>query len=51
MRWTRGGSRTDLGGPRAPGEPRDGAVRLLDLLNKPFDVTGGFWYGAEPIPF
>lgn len=43
--------KTDLGGPNAPGEPADGAVRLLELLTKPFEVTGGFWYGAEPIDF
>jgi NAD(P)-dependent dehydrogenase (short-subunit alcohol dehydrogenase family) len=43
--------KTDLGGPNAPGEPADGAVRMLELVSKPFDVTGGFWYGAEPIDF
>jgi NAD(P)-dependent dehydrogenase (short-subunit alcohol dehydrogenase family) len=43
--------KTDLGGPNAPGEPRDGAQRLLELLQKPFAVTGGFWYGAEPLDF
>jgi NAD(P)-dependent dehydrogenase (short-subunit alcohol dehydrogenase family) len=43
--------KTDLGGPNAPGEPRDGARRLLELLRQPFAVTGGFWYGAEPIDF
>lgn len=43
--------KTDLGGPNAPGEPRDGAVRMLDVATKPFVVTGGFWYGAEPIDF
>lgn len=43
--------KTDLGGPNAPGEPPDGAVRLLELATKPFSVTGGFWYGAEPIDF
>ena len=41
--------KTDLGGPAAPGEPVDGAVRMLELVSKPFDVTGGFWYGAEPL--
>ena len=41
--------KTDLGGPSAPGEPIDGAVRLLELVTKPFEVTGGFWYGAEPL--
>ena len=43
--------KTDLGGPRAPGEPPDGAVRMLELATKPFAETGGFWYGAEPIEF
>jgi NAD(P)-dependent dehydrogenase (short-subunit alcohol dehydrogenase family) len=43
--------KTDLGGPNAPGEPRDGARRLLELLGQSFEVTGGFWYGAEPIDF
>lgn len=43
--------KTDLGGPNAPGEPPDGAVRMLELATKPFSVTGGFWYGAEPIEF
>lgn len=43
--------KTDLGGPHAPGEPPDGAVRMLELATKPFTTTGGFWYGAEPIDF
>jgi NAD(P)-dependent dehydrogenase (short-subunit alcohol dehydrogenase family) len=43
--------KTDLGGPNAPGEPPDGAVRMLELACKPFSVTGGFWYGAEAIDF
>jgi NAD(P)-dependent dehydrogenase (short-subunit alcohol dehydrogenase family) len=43
--------KTDLGGPNAPGEPPDGAVRMLELATKPFEVTGGFWYGAERIDF
>jgi NAD(P)-dependent dehydrogenase (short-subunit alcohol dehydrogenase family) len=43
--------KTDLGGPNAPGEPVDGAVRMLALACKPFAVTGGFWYGAEPLDF
>jgi len=43
--------KTDLGGPNAPGEPVDGARRLLELLSQPFEVTGGFWYGAEAIEF
>jgi NAD(P)-dependent dehydrogenase (short-subunit alcohol dehydrogenase family) len=43
--------KTDLGGPQAPGEPADGAVRMLELATKPFSTTGGFWYGAEAIDF
>jgi NAD(P)-dependent dehydrogenase (short-subunit alcohol dehydrogenase family) len=43
--------KTDLGGPNAPGEPADGAVRMLELATKPFTVTGGFWYGKEAIEF
>ena len=43
--------KTDLGGPNAPGEPVDGARRLLELLSQPFEVSGGFWYGAEAIEF
>ena len=43
--------KTDLGGPNAPGEPADGARRLFELLQKPFELTGGFWYGAEAIEF
>jgi NAD(P)-dependent dehydrogenase (short-subunit alcohol dehydrogenase family) len=43
--------KTDLGGPNAPGEPPDGARRMLELATKPFTATGGFWYGAEPIDF
>jgi NAD(P)-dependent dehydrogenase (short-subunit alcohol dehydrogenase family) len=43
--------KTDLGGPNAPGEPVDGAVRILELLEKPFAETGKFWYGAQQIDF
>jgi NAD(P)-dependent dehydrogenase (short-subunit alcohol dehydrogenase family) len=43
--------KTDLGGPNAPGEPADGALRMLQLVTQPFAVTGGFWYGAEAIAF
>jgi len=43
--------KTDLGGPNAPGEPADGAQRMLELVTKPFSVTGGFWYGSEPLDF
>jgi len=43
--------KTDLGGPNAPGEPADGALRMLELATKPFSVTGGFWYGTEALDF
>lgn len=43
--------KTSLGGPNAPGEPVDGAVRMLAVATQPFSVTGGFWYGTEPIEF
>jgi hypothetical protein len=43
--------KTDLGGPHAPGEPVDGAVRLLEVATLPPTTTGGFWYGAEAIDF
>lgn len=43
--------KTDLGGPNAPGEPPEGAERMLALATKPFDVSGRFFYGAEEIQF
>ena len=43
--------KTDLGGPNAPGEPVDGGRRVLELLEKPVDVTGRFWYGEQEISF
>ncbi len=43
--------KTDLGGPHAPGEPPEGALRLLAVATKPFDVTGRFWFGAEEMAF
>lgn len=43
--------KTDLGGPNAPGEPADGAQRMLELASKPFAETGKFWYGAEELTF
>jgi NAD(P)-dependent dehydrogenase (short-subunit alcohol dehydrogenase family) len=43
--------KTDLGGPNAPGEPVDGARRMLELACKPSSETGKFWYGAEEIRF
>ncbi|MCD4813632.1 SDR family NAD(P)-dependent oxidoreductase [bacterium] len=43
--------KTDMGGSNAPGEPVDGAVRILELLAKPFGETGKTWYGAEEQKF
>lgn len=43
--------KTDLGGPNAPGEPPDGARRMLELALQPFEVTGRFFYGKEEIEF
>jgi NAD(P)-dependent dehydrogenase (short-subunit alcohol dehydrogenase family) len=43
--------KTDLGGPNAPGEPPEGAVRMLQLALKPFNVTGKFFHGDQEIDF
>jgi hypothetical protein len=43
--------KTDLGGPSAPGEPPDGAVRMLQVATLPFAASGKFWYGAEEHAF
>lgn len=43
--------KTDLGGPNAPGEPGDGAQRMLEIVSLPFEETGKFWYGDKPIDF
>lgn len=43
--------KTDLGDPNAPGEPIDGAHRIIELLEKPFETTGKFWHGKDEIPF
>ena len=43
--------KTDLGGPNAPGEPVDGAHRIIELLEQPFEATGKFWYGKKEIAF
>lgn len=43
--------KTDLGGPNAPGEPKDGAVRMLQVATLPFTETGKFWYGDQEIKF
>jgi NAD(P)-dependent dehydrogenase (short-subunit alcohol dehydrogenase family) len=34
--------KTDMGGPQAPGEPEDGARRMLALAGQPFAVSGKF---------
>ena len=43
--------KTDLGGPNAPGEPPDGAVRMLQVATLPFTATGKFWYGDTESAF
>lgn len=43
--------KTDMGGKNAPGEPIDGARRIVALLRKPASETGKFWYGEEEIKF
>ena len=43
--------KTDMGGSKAPGEPIDGARRMLELATKPFEFSGKFCYGAESIDF
>ena len=43
--------KTDLGGPNAPGEPPEGAVRMLQVATLPFTATGKFWYGDTESAF
>lgn len=43
--------KTDLGGPNAPGEPPDGAIRMLQVATLPFEATGKFWYGDKENTF
>lgn len=43
--------KTDLGGPNAPGEPADGGLRMMEILQHSWDVTGRFWHGKEEITF
>jgi NAD(P)-dependent dehydrogenase (short-subunit alcohol dehydrogenase family) len=43
--------KTDMGGPNAPGEPKDGAERLLANATMPWERTGGFWYGDKENKF
>jgi NAD(P)-dependent dehydrogenase (short-subunit alcohol dehydrogenase family) len=43
--------KTDLGGPKAPGEPGDGGERMLQLAAMPFEVTGKLFHGDKELPF
>jgi NAD(P)-dependent dehydrogenase (short-subunit alcohol dehydrogenase family) len=43
--------KTDLGGPNAPGEPIDGARRMLALAAMPLAVSGRFFHGEEELAF
>jgi len=43
--------KTDLGGPNAPGSPKDSAKGALALVTMPFEVTGNFFKDGKEIPF
>jgi len=43
--------RTDLGGPKAPGVPEDGADGVLRTLALPWTETGKFFKAGEEIPW
>ncbi len=43
--------KTDLGGPNAPGHPRESALGALALVTLPFSETGKFWKDGKEIPF
>ena len=43
--------KTDLGGPSAPGHPRESAVGALAIVTMPFAETGKFWKDGKEIPF
>jgi NAD(P)-dependent dehydrogenase (short-subunit alcohol dehydrogenase family) len=43
--------KTDLGGPNAPGDPRDSAEGALAVATLPFATTGKFWKDGREIPF
>jgi NAD(P)-dependent dehydrogenase (short-subunit alcohol dehydrogenase family) len=43
--------KTDLGGPNAPGDPRESAEGALAVVTLPFAVTGKFWKDGREIPF
>lgn len=43
--------KTDLGGPSAPGSPRESAEGALAIATLPFSETGKFWKDGKEIPF
>ncbi|HEX6271938.1 MAG TPA: SDR family NAD(P)-dependent oxidoreductase [Polyangiaceae bacterium] len=43
--------KTDLGGPNAPGHPRESALGALAIVTMPFSETGKFWKDGNEIPF
>jgi NAD(P)-dependent dehydrogenase (short-subunit alcohol dehydrogenase family) len=43
--------KTDLGGPKAPGHPRESALGALAVVTMPFSETGKFWKDGREIPF
>ncbi|MBV9946395.1 MAG: SDR family NAD(P)-dependent oxidoreductase [Myxococcales bacterium] len=43
--------KTDLGGPNAPGDPKDSAEGALAVATLAFEVTGKFWKDGREIPY
>ena len=43
--------KTDMGGPNAPGDPRESAEGAVDVSTLPFATTGKFWKDGREIPF
>jgi NAD(P)-dependent dehydrogenase (short-subunit alcohol dehydrogenase family) len=43
--------KTDMGGPNAPGDPRESAEGALAVAMLPFATTGKFWKDGREIPF
>jgi NAD(P)-dependent dehydrogenase (short-subunit alcohol dehydrogenase family) len=43
--------KTDLGGPNAPGHPRESALGALAIVTMPFSQTGKFWKDGSEIGF
>lgn len=43
--------KTDLGGPKAPGHPRESAVAALQMMALPFEATGKLYKDGNVIPF